>query len=408
MPVARQRIHLPPAAWRRAISSVLRGTLWEGDAIAEMEHEFARFIGAADAVVVPSGRAGLRFIFETLGLEPGSEVVCSAFAYPVVPHLARTLGFDVRFADVELDTLGMDPSSLESVISDRTKLVIATHLYGVPCRIREIRDLVETHGATLIEDCAHCYGASIAGKAAGSFGAFGYFSFETSKPVNTMGGGIVTTADAVTASRIREIAARQQPKNLSWLRSRLVRSTFEATVTHPLPFAVAVYPALRLLQGRDSSDDRFASGYQPDETTMEGRMGRFTNYQAALGLDQMRKVLPILGRRIGNAERLMGALRDIVRFQSNDDPEVRSNYMLVTALFEKMEEVSRRLLRLGVDTKHHYMRDCTAISEHGGSFPNAARAEREVLHLPAYPELSDAKIDWIAGRVRRVVEGLTV
>lgn len=408
MPVARQRIHLPPAAWRRAIFSAVGGTLWEGDAIAQLEHEFARFIGAADAVVVPSGRAGLRFIFEATGLEPGSEVICSAFAYPVVPHLARTLGFDVRFADVELDTLGLDPAALESIISDRTKLVIATHLYGVPCRIREIRELADAHGATLVEDCAHCYGASIAGKATGSFGGFGYFSFETSKPVNTMGGGIVTTSDPAMAARIREIAARQKPKGFAWLRSRLLRTSFEATVTHPLPFAVAVYPALRLLQDRDSDEGRFASGYQPDETTMEGRMGRFTNYQATLGLDQMKKVLPVLERRIHNAERLMGALRDVVQFQSNNDPEVRSNFMLVTALFEKMEEISRRLLRLGVDTKHHYMRDCTAISEHGGSFPNAARAEREVLHLPAYPELSDAKVDWIAGRVRRVVEGLSV
>ena len=129
-------------------------------------------------------------------------------------------------------------------------------------------------------------------------------------------------------------------------------------------------------------------------------MGRFTNYQATVGLDQMKKVLPVLERRIHNAERLMGALRDIVRFQSNDDPDVRSNFMLVTALFAKMGEVSRKLLRLGVD--------CASISSHGGSFPNAARAEREVLHLPAYPELSDARIDWIAGRVRRVVEGLAV
>jgi len=137
-------------------------------------------------------------------------------------------------------------------------------------------------------------------------------------------------------------------------------------------------------------------------------MGRFTNYQATLGLDQMKKVLPVLERRIHTAERLMDALGDIVRFQSNDDPEVRSNFMLVTGLFAKMDEVSRRLLRLGVDTKHHYMRDCTSISAHGGSFPNAVRAEREVLHLPAYPELSDARIDWIAGRVRRVVEGLAV
>ena len=135
-------------------------------------------------------------------------------------------------------------------------------------------------------------------------------------------------------------------------------------------------------------------------------MGRFTNYQAALGLDQMHNVLPQLERRVHNAERLMNALSDVVRFQSNDDPDVRSNYMLVTALFPKMEEVARRLLKLGVDSKHHYMRDCTAIGEHGGSFPNAAVAEREVLHLPAYPELSDARIDWIADRVRRVVTDL--
>ncbi len=404
MPVARQRIHLPPAAWRRAISSAIRGNLWEGDAIAQLEQEFARFIGATDAVVVPSGRAGLRFIFEALGLAPGSEVICSGFAYPVVPHLARTLGFDVRFADIEMDTLGMDPASLQSVISDRTKVVIATHLYGVPCRIREIRDLAEAHGATLIEDCAHCYGASIAGKAAGSFGAFGYFSFETSKPVNTMGGGIVTTADPATAARIREIAARQEAKNLSWLGSRLLRTSFEATVTHPLPFALGVYPALRLLQGRDGGDERFASGYQPDETTMEGRMGRFTNYQAALGLAQTATVGPQLERRIRNAKRLMSSLADIVRFQASADPEVRSNFMLVTALFPEMEKISRRLLRLGVDSKHHYMRDCTPISEHGGSFPNAVRAEREVLHLPAYPELGDKTVDRVAERVRRAVE----
>ena len=408
MPVARQRIHLPPRAWRSALTGALGGTLWTGDSIAELEKAFARFIGTPDAVVVPSGRAGLRFIFEALELEPGAEVICSAFAYPVVPYLAHTLGFDVRFADIELQTLGMDPDALEKMISSRTRVVIATHLYGVPCRIREIRDLAAANGATLIEDCAHCYGASIAGRAAGSFGSFGYFSYETSKPINTMGGGIVTTADAAMAARIREIAARQEPKGFSWLRDRLLTTSFEATVTHPLPFALGVYPALRLLQSRDKGGDRFASGYQPDETTMEGRMGRFTNYQAMLGLDQMRHVLPQLERRVHNAERLMHALADVVRFQSNDDPEVRSNYMLVTALFSKMGEVSRRLLQLGVDTKHHYMRDCTAIGEHGGSFPNAEQAEREVLHLPAYPELSDARIDWIAERVRRVVSEVGV
>jgi perosamine synthetase len=325
----------------------------------------------------------------------------------VVPHLAHTLGYSVRFADCELETLGMDPEALAGVISSDTKVVIATHLYGVPCRIREIREIADAHGATLIEDCAHCYGASVGGRRAGSIGGFGYFSFETSKPINTMGGGIVTVSDPDLAARVREAAEAQDPKDSSWLRKRLLKTSFEAVVTNPSIFNLGVYPALRILQSREDGD-RFASGYQPDETTMKGRMGRYTSYQAALGLDQMKTVAPRLERRIANAERLIRGLRGVVRFQTKDGPDVTSNYMLVTAVMPRMQELSHRLLTLGVDTKHHYMRDCTSIGDGGGVFPNAVRAEREVLHLPAYPELSDEKIDWIAARIQRAVAELGI
>jgi dTDP-4-amino-4,6-dideoxygalactose transaminase len=380
------------------------GKLWDGDDIRRFEKAFAQFIGVPEAVAIPSGRAGLQFIFEALDLEPQADVICSAFAYPVVPHLARSLGFSVRFADCEMESLGMDPEALAATITDNTKVVIATHLYGVPCRIREIAAIAEAHGATLVEDCAHCYGASLGGRKAGAFGRFGYFSFETSKPINTMGGGMVTTQDPELAQRIREVGRREPAKNLGWLRKRLFKTTFESLVTNPLTFNLGVYPALRFLQSREDSDERFASGYQPDEITMQGRMGRYTNYQASLGLDQMQIILPQLERRVANAERLMGPLKDSVKFQSHDVDDVTSNYMLVTALFPQMRAMAHRLLELGVDTKHHYMRDCSALLEDGGSFPRAAQAEREILHLPAYPEISDSKIDWIAERVQQAVD----
>jgi dTDP-4-amino-4,6-dideoxygalactose transaminase len=382
----------------------LRGDLWEGDAIGELEQRFAEFTGVPDAVAVPSGRAGLRFILSALQLEPGSEVICSAFGYPVVPHLVRSLGYRLRFVDCEMETLGMDPDKLASEISDRTRAVIATHLYGVPCRISEIARVADAHGAALIEDCAHCLGASEKNRRVGSFGRFGYFSFETSKPINTLGGGIVTTRERGDAARIREIAGAEPDKGLSWLLKRLMKTSFEATVTHPLVFNVAVYPALRLLQGRDSTEDRYASGYQRDEITMTGRMGRYSNYQADLGLRQMDQAVARLERRVANAERLIDRLRGRVRFQVHDGEGVRSNYMLVAALVAKMPEVARELLKLGVDTKHDYMRDCSRLLGEDQQFPGAARAEREVLHLPAYPELSDAQIDRIADAVARCVD----
>jgi len=401
--IARQRVHLPPRGWRQAISSGLSGRLWEGDAIERFERAFALYIGVPEAIAVPSGRAGLRFIYDALELEQGADVICSAFAYPVVPHLTRALGHSVRFADCELETLGMDPEALAVTITSDTRVVITTHLYGVPCRIREIREIADRHNAVLIEDCAHCYGASVGGRKTGAFGHFGYFSFETSKPINTMGGGMVTTRDPELAVRIREVARRESSKNLQWLMKRLAKTTFETTVTNPLVFNLGVYPALRFLAGRKGKEGQYASGYQADEITMQGRMGRYTNYQAGLGLDQVERIAPQIERRIQNAERLIAALRDVVKFQSHDEPDVTSNYMLVTALFPRMREVAGRLLAAGVDTKHQYMRDCSLLLDGSPSFEHAAQAEREVLHLPAYPDLSDRQIDFVAETVRRVV-----
>jgi dTDP-4-amino-4,6-dideoxygalactose transaminase len=382
--------------------------LWDGDAVAELERAFADFIGAPDAVAVPSGRAGLRFTFDALGLEPGSEVICSAFGYPVVPHITRSLGYDVRFADCELETLGMEPEALARTISDRTRVVIVTHLYGVPCRIREIAEIAEAHGAILIEDCAHCFGASVGGRKAGSIGRFGYFSFETSKPINTLGGGMVTVRDPADAKTIRDVARAESPKNLGWLRKRLLKTSFEATVTHPAVFNLGVYPALRLSQRRAAGEDRFASGYQRDEISVSGKMGRFTNYQAKLGLGQMQSAQQLIERRVANAERLIDRLGDRVHLQTNHRSDVRCNYMLVTALFPDMPAMARRLLQLGVDTKHRYMRDCSGLLGGDASFPGAERAEREVLHLPAYPELSESQIDDIADKVILALDSLGV
>jgi dTDP-4-amino-4,6-dideoxygalactose transaminase len=406
MAIARQRIHLPPAAWRNALGAIIRGDMSGGPAIGEFEQAFAAFIGVPDAVAVPSGRAGLQFLFEALNLEPGAEVICSAFAYPIVPFLVKNMGFDLKFADCELHTLGMDPAALEAMISKRTAAVVVTHLYGVPCRIAEIAEITKARGVLLIEDCAHCFGASVRGKKAGAFGDAAYFSFETSKVINTMGGGMVTVSEPALAERVRKAGSAEPVKGIGWLLKRLLKTSFEATVTNPLVFNLGVYQALRWAPRGPADEDRFASGYHGDEVSMAGKMGRYTNYQARLGLEQMRHAAARDARRTANAERLINRLRDRLHFQQPAGPDASANYMLVTVLVPRLQEVADQLLRSGIDTKHHYMRDCSGMFETGGTFPNAARAEREVLHLPAHPELSAADIDKAAARIAAVVDVL--
>lgn len=404
MAIPRQRIHLPPAAWRSAPGAVLRGELTPGPIVDRFQSEFASAIGVPDAVAVPSGRAGLHFIFDGLGLEPGAEVICSAFGYPIVPFLVKSRGYDLRFADCELQTLGMDPAALEAMISERTAAVIVTHLYGVPCRVRELEAICRAHGAVLIEDCAHCFGASVADRKTGSWGDAAYFSFETSKVINTMGGGMVTVGATELGERVREAASGEPGQDLRWLLRRLLKTSFEATVTQPLLFNLGPYPALRLASRDADEEDRFASGYQGDEVSMAGKMGRYTDYQARLGLRQMPGAAARDARRSANAERLIGQLSDRLPFQRPAGPDVHANYMLVTARVPQLRRFAGRLLRAGIDSKHHYMRNCSGMFDTGESFPNAVRAENEVLHLPAHPELSPAQIDRVAQRVAAVAD----
>jgi dTDP-4-amino-4,6-dideoxygalactose transaminase len=401
MAIPRQRIRLPQGAWRTALMSLVRGDLWDGSQIEALEHAVSSYIGVEDAVAVPSGRAGFRFLFDSLDIEPGGEVICSAFGYPVVPFIVKSMGYDLKFVDCEMTTLGMDPALLAKACSDRTQAVIATHLYGVPCQIQEIADICKSHDAKLIEDCAHCYGAESNGKKVGAFGDAGCFSFETSKVINTMGGGIVTLSDKAVGERLRKLAAEEPRNGFKWLARRLSKTTFEAAVTNRLLFNLGVYQALRVASSADSDEDRFASGYQGDEVSLKGKMGRYTNYQARLGLRQLQTIEARNQQRTKNAERLVSQLDGKIPLQK---PMAKgagnyANFMLVSVLASRLSELAAALLKKGIDSKHLYMRDCSRMFDGQQPFPNAARAEKEVLHIPAYPEMSAADVDRVAKAV---------
>lgn len=405
MAIPRQRIRLPEGAWRTALMGLIRGDLWEGNQTERLERAVAEYISVKDAVTVPSGRAGFRFLFDSLGIAPGGEVICSAFGYPVVPFIVKSMGYDLKFVDCEMATLGMDPKLLAHTCSGDTAAVIATHLYGVPCQIREIADICKSNNAKLIEDCAHCYGAAVNGKKVGSFGDAGCFSFETSKVINTMGGGVVTLSDADVGKRLRKLAADEPRNGFKWLARRLSKTTFEAAVTNRLLFNLGVYQALRIASSADSDEDRFASGYQGDEVSLKGKMGRYTNYQARLGLRQLRTIEARNQRRSNNAERLVSQLDGKIPLQKpmNTGAGDYANFMLVTVLTSQLSALAAALLKRGIDSKHLYMRDCSRMFDGQRSFPNAARAEKEVLHLPAYPEMSEGDVDRVA---KAVVEAL--
>jgi perosamine synthetase len=397
MAYPRQRVYLPLRAWRGFFSHLLTGKLFSGSSIQQFEKLFANLIGAKYAIAVPSGRKGLQNALAALNLTPGAEVIVPAFTYPAVPYIIQESGYNIRFVDIDMLTFGIDPIALEKLLSSNTKAeaIIPTHLYGVPCDIEIIQKISKQHGLYIIEDCAHCGITSVNAKNTGSFSDIAYFSFETSKSINTLGGGMLMTSQPELAEKLRNIQNKADKGSITHLLKRLLKSSFEALVTQPILFSLFVYPALRLINLMTQADDVVSKKYIGQDITLKGRTFSYSNYQAWLGLQQLTDLKIITQRRVNNANYLLQQLKTHIQCQSPLNIQHKPNWLLFSILVKNKEKIASILLTKGIDTKRNYMRDCSQIFKKGG-YPNAARVDQELLHIPCYPELSEQDLSTIS------------
>jgi perosamine synthetase len=177
-----------------AVLSILRdGNVSTHGVIRELERDFANFAGRKHALAHNNGTSALLAAFHSLNLQPGDEVLVpsATFWASVLPMV--WCGLVPIFCESELDTLGIDPNDMRHRITPRTKAVVIVHLFGLPCRVREIQQVCDEFGLKIIEDASHAHGASVDGKPCGSFGDISVFSMQGDKLVPAGEGGVLLT-----------------------------------------------------------------------------------------------------------------------------------------------------------------------------------------------------------------------
>lgn len=194
---------------RAAVDRVLRsGMLAQGPEVDAFETEFAdRFDLGRPVVAVNSGTSGLLLGLLAAGVGPGDEVVVPSFTFAATANSVALTGATPIFADIEAETFSLDPSAVESVITPRTRGILAVHLYGHPARVHELLSIAEKYGIELYEDAAQAHGASW-GAPVGSFGTFGMFSLYPTKNMTSGEGGMVSASSEEFARKVRLL--RQQ------------------------------------------------------------------------------------------------------------------------------------------------------------------------------------------------------
>ena len=171
----------------------------------EFEKQFSRYIGTKHAKGVTSGTAALHIALQALGVGPGDEVIVPAITVVSTPYAALYNGAKVVFADVEADSLCLDPKDFERKITKRTKAVIPVHLGGHSCDMDAIMKIAKKHTIFVVEDAANALGARYKGRMVGSIGNIGCFSLEAKKNITTGDGGVLTTNDAKLDEKIKTL-----------------------------------------------------------------------------------------------------------------------------------------------------------------------------------------------------------
>ncbi len=174
-----------------------------GKYVPEFEKAFAASVGARHALAVTSGTTALKVALTGLGLGPGDEVIVPGFTFVATWETVFDCGAVPVFAEVD-ETLCLDPADVEKKISERTRCIALVHMMGAQARIKEIKAIADRHGIPVLEDTAQAAGASLEGKALGTFGACGTFSLDAVKTVTTGEGGMVVTDDEALYQNMSE------------------------------------------------------------------------------------------------------------------------------------------------------------------------------------------------------------
>lgn len=227
----------------RILGSILTRRFKKGENIKKFEEEFARYIGVKYAITVNSGRLALYLILKANNFKKGDEIILPAYNYYVIPEIIQMLGLIPVFVDVNKETFTLDLSLIENSITDKTKAIILTHVFGQPCDMKKAVLIAKKYNLKVIEDCAHALGSEYNGKKVGSFGT-GIFSFVVTKHINTFGSGMVATNGGISYKKIRNEINKYVCPSYSQAIRMILKSLVLSIFTTPIIFSIFVYPLI--------------------------------------------------------------------------------------------------------------------------------------------------------------------
>ncbi len=357
-----------------AVCEVLRSEfLTTGPVVSLFENAVARRVAVPHAVALSSGTAALHAALVAIGIGPGDEVIVPPITFVATANAVLYCGATPIFADVDPDTLLLDPQKVQQKITLATRAVIAVDYAGQPADYPALRAVTDAHDLVLLADACHSLGAELNGVPAGALADLSIFSFHPVKPITAGEGGMVMTGNPLYAERMVRFRNHGIDKDHS---QRAALESWE-------------YEMVEL-------------GYNY----------RLTDIQSALGLSQLKRLDEFTRRRGEIARRYIDGFSGRAGFSplAVRDGVKHAYHLFVIKLHDAFDSQQRlalykRLRAVGIGVNVHYRpvynnRYYQAHVEPGGALcPVAEQGYQRILSLPIYPSMVDADIQFVIDQV---------
>lgn len=356
---------------KAVVEALVSGWLTTGPRVSEFEKAFAAHIGAGEGVAVNSGTAALHCAMRAIGVGHGDEVIVPAITFAASANAALYEGAKPVFADVEPDTLLIDPASVAARITPRTRAIVAVDYAGQPADYDALHVLAKSHGIRVIADSCHAPGATYKDRSVGTLADISCFSFHPVKHLTTCEGGMAVTDDAEMAAHMRRFRNH----------------------------------------GIDSDHrSREAAGAHAYDMTELGFNYRLPDVQCALGMAQLKRLAGWVAARQRIArlyDDALAGLAEAVPLKAHAD-RTNAHHLYVVRLMDGIDRdrVFARLRADGIGANVHY----TPVYLHShyaklgykpGLCPVAEAVSRQILTLPMFPAMTNADVGRVVGALTR-------
>lgn len=391
-PMPRFRLYSDTKQYIDVIKNLFSGTLHHGDDCEVLEQILKERYGVPNAQCMPKARVAIHMAIKAY-VQPGKTVILSPYTISDVINMVISAGAIPVFADLVGDTCNIGIETISPLVDENTGAVMVTHLHGLACDMAPIEALCKTHDLALIEDAAQALGAKDNGRAVGTIGDAGIFSFGMYKNINSFFGGLLINKNSKIADEIRKQRDQFPWQETAYYLQKVTNALITDLATWPPLFRVFTYRIFQFgyLKNISILNQQVTIDAAPEQKRhlAETYYRRMTPFQARLVLKQLTNLTKQVEARIAHAALYREGLADIDQLgQPPHRVDHGHTYSYFPILAPDRDDLLRHLMRGGRDIGAQHLKNCADLDcfkEFFRDCPNARRTAASVLLLPTYP-----------------------